>query len=351
MFAEMDSWSNYTMKNHEEGSGASSLPRALVGSYGAAAILLGVIGGVAPLISVGGALVVLGTIGRPIYGAIQRVIIRSRQRAHKKKKNPGPAREEMAAYLQDYPWDASPHRVEPPKLKRQRFGHKLSTSSLDENGVGVVNWKYSTLHYYGSTNPTHIHPYANLSTSDFPVYMDLRGANLGGAQLWYTSFDDADFTGANLENADCRQMAFLQPENQPYGSFTSSLRGANCRGADFTKAKLRLVGLTDTDFAGANLTGAVLPENLSGVNITAEQYTSLHEGYYEDYEIPKATIDDIAQVLGESAADVAMRLWAGDVQVLERGSNAVVATGSFNEEKHFIPTWEMRRLRNENEVS
>jgi hypothetical protein len=68
--------------------------------------------------------------------------------------------------------------------------------------------------------------------------IDLRGANLSGANLTSADLRDADLTGADLTGAD--------------------LRDADLTGADLTGADLRDANLTGADLSDANLTGAYL---------------------------------------------------------------------------------------------
>jgi hypothetical protein len=82
---------------------------------------------------------------------------------------------------------------------------------------------------------------------------NLRGADLGGANLRGADLYGADLGGANLRGADL------------YGA---DLRGANLRGADLYGANLRGANLGGANLYGVNLRGADLRgANLRGANL------------------------------------------------------------------------------------
>jgi len=74
---------------------------------------------------------------------------------------------------------------------------------------------------------------------------DLRGKDLSGMHLAYRQFQRADLTGASLRDANLSHAEFCDPD----GDATNDL---------MTSAE----GLTVESFAGADLTGATLPESL-----------------------------------------------------------------------------------------
>jgi hypothetical protein len=90
--------------------------------------------------------------------------------------------------------------------------------------------------------------------ADALTFANLRGANLG----------DADLTGANLGGADLAgaDLTF------------ANLRGANLFGANLCGANLRDANLRGTDLTGANLGGA----NLRGADLTGADLTGANLG-------------------------------------------------------------------------
>lgn len=124
---------------------------------------------------------------------------------------------------------------------------------------------------------------ANLKKFDFRN-KNLKKANFEGANLKGARFDDADLQHARLVYTDCQNTNFQNANLQ-----NANFQNANLSGADVTKANLshstfqdtdctvvkglskaRLIyadlsgakGLLETEFAGKDLTGTKLPENL-----------------------------------------------------------------------------------------
>lgn len=85
-------------------------------------------------------------------------------------------------------------------------------------------------------------------------WADLGGANLRGANLYRADLGGADLGGANLYRASLRS-AYLSEAN---------LYGANLRGVDLSAANLSGADLSGADLRGANLFGA----DLSGTNLS-----------------------------------------------------------------------------------
>jgi uncharacterized protein YjbI with pentapeptide repeats len=83
----------------------------------------------------------------------------------------------------------------------------------------------------------------------------LRGAKFGkGSLLWNANLSGADLYGANLRGADLQDVNFSGAD-----LFQADLRESNLQGADLSTAK---GGLLSRQLAGADLTGAKLPEPL-----------------------------------------------------------------------------------------
>ena len=83
----------------------------------------------------------------------------------------------------------------------------------------------------------------------------LRGTKFGkGSLLWNANLSGADLYGANLRGADLQDVNFSGAD-----LFQADLRESNLQGADLSTAK---GGLLSKQLAGADLTGAKLPEPL-----------------------------------------------------------------------------------------
>jgi uncharacterized protein YjbI with pentapeptide repeats len=115
-------------------------------------------------------------------------------------------------------------------------------------------------------------------------HADLGGANLRGADLTEADLRGADLTRARLEGATLSradlQEAMLQGADLRRANISAAdLRRANLRGCSFRDADLQeadltdVVGLLEVQFAGADLSGARLPEAVAkfcGLSAIAE---------------------------------------------------------------------------------
>jgi hypothetical protein len=89
------------------------------------------------------------------------------------------------------------------------------------------------------------------------VFADLRGANLGGADLRGADLQYANLRGANLRGADLREADLCGANLREADLYMADLRGANLGVADLCKANLcdanlgwadiRLTKMPDTD--------------------------------------------------------------------------------------------------------
>jgi uncharacterized protein YjbI with pentapeptide repeats len=94
---------------------------------------------------------------------------------------------------------------------------------------------------------------------------DLRKADLSGARLIDTNLFNALLSRAVLSGAECSSGTDLRGARLVYADFSGvNLSGADFSGADLSGAKLRGANLTDADLRGADLSGA----NLRGANLT-----------------------------------------------------------------------------------
>jgi uncharacterized protein YjbI with pentapeptide repeats len=120
---------------------------------------------------------------------------------------------------------------------------------------------------------------ANLS-DQWLVFSDLRGANLGHANLARVVLFDANLTGAHLYSADLTGATL--PAAKLIGADLSAAKliGTDLMGADLTSANLEISKLSRASLIQANLTGANLTDadltdaDLTGADLTGTDFTS-----------------------------------------------------------------------------
>ena len=104
--------------------------------------------------------------------------------------------------------------------------------------------------------------------------LNLKGANLTGANLRDAKLMGAELTGANLRDANLTDTNLTGANLTDANLSAADLMGANLtdadlRGADLTSADLRGANLRDAKLMGAELTGANLSDaNLTDTNLT-----------------------------------------------------------------------------------
>ena len=107
-------------------------------------------------------------------------------------------------------------------------------------------------------------------------------ADLSGAQLEAADLTDAKLRCANLNKANLKRADLLLVDLREASLLRADLENANLLGAQFAEANLQgaflkgVVGLHDSQLAGTNLFGAVLPEPRS----VLEQLKQVHEVAY-----------------------------------------------------------------------
>jgi len=88
--------------------------------------------------------------------------------------------------------------------------------------------------------------------------VDLRNADLLGANLRDADLRNADLCRANLRNANLRGANLRDADLRNADLCRANLRNANLRGANLSNANLRGANLRDADLLGANLSDADL---------------------------------------------------------------------------------------------
>ncbi len=129
----------------------------------------------------------------------------------------------------------------------------------------------------------------DLSAADF-LGSSLRGANFSGAQLQQANFNETDLRGAYFQNTD-------KIVNMTSAQFIKAdLRGAHLQSASLQEANLSHSKLQDTNLQGARLDNAILVEaNLQRANLTRAALVSanllratLREADLQDAELDNA---------------------------------------------------------------
>ena len=115
---------------------------------------------------------------------------------------------------------------------------------------------------------------ANLSAAILST-ANLSRADLSGADLRDSNFWGADLSGADLSEADLSGAILRKANLSPADPLsTANLRGADLRGADLSganlsRANLRRADLSRADLSGTNLSGA----NLGGADLSRADFT------------------------------------------------------------------------------
>jgi hypothetical protein len=126
----------------------------------------------------------------------------------------------------------------------EEYRTRLDLREANLEGANLEGANLQGAHLYGADLEGAFLPLANLQGADLPL------ANLQGAYLWEANLQGAHLYEADLEGADL-EGANLQGAN---------LQGANLQGADLQGADLRRARLQGADLQGADLQGATMPD-------------------------------------------------------------------------------------------
>lgn len=270
----------------------------------------------------------------------------------------------MMEQAADTGWTTTPHK------SKNTLGVSKSRSTVTETGFGTVKSK-TNLSNTGSKvyvpMEFNFFPHVFMEWQDFPFHMDLPGINMEGANLVGAHFHSANFAGGNLRNtvwqhcclgrfnfedADLEGADFkssnlfnfgnLIPEGDLHGSF----RGANLHNVNFTNSDLTKCDLTGCDLRSANLEKAKLPQNLSGIVITDNQFENLSQP--EDkpwkYQYEQISFENAAKMIGLSENQLEFLVISGGVKVRDNKKGRRV-TSDFDPDLHHIPIWEIDAAR------
>ncbi|MBW4429872.1 MAG: pentapeptide repeat-containing protein [Nostoc desertorum CM1-VF14] len=117
--------------------------------------------------------------------------------------------------------------------------------------------------------------------------VDLRGANLSGADLRWVNLKNADIRGANLVDVNLCKANLDNTNLSNCDLKDANLSGAYIRQANFENIDLKGANLSEADFTESNLTRAILSKSQAlGTNFTAASLTGV---CIEEWHINSAT--------------------------------------------------------------
>jgi hypothetical protein len=210
------------------------------------------------------------------------------------------------------------------------YGDREAVCRVDQQGVGEVASSYRSRSGRKRSWKHLLYPGINLRGYDPNYSLHFPGVNLRGAEL-----DGTDLKGV-MDGADLRNVSAT------WARWAVSLRFASCRDANFTNADLRGCDVDGADFTGADLTDAVLPTDLTGTNITREQFVTLLGAKPGEenvsYRMPEASRDDVLAHFGGDSDALMVAMWSGDLEVRDRKNNRMVI-GEYDPADHYIPAW------------
>jgi hypothetical protein len=215
------------------------------------------------------------------------------------------------------------------------YTEREAVCSVDKTGVGEVKWNNRTESGRRKSGKYLLYPGINMQAVELLCPMEVPGVNLRGANMERSQMRD----GSVLDGADLRDVNASRA-----GWDSVSLRYANCQNANFSHANIRNGNVHGADFTGADLTGAQLPIDLTGTNITSEQFITLRGAEPGNetigYRVPEVTIDEILQRFDGDRDAMEVAMWSGDVEVRDRTNSRIVTSG-FDPVAHYIPAWEL----------
>jgi uncharacterized protein YjbI with pentapeptide repeats len=314
----------------------------IAGMGGTAALLFGAMGG--PFLA---APVLLGTVGVFLVNPVRRFLARRKTKKTFWEKQKwvatGQYAREASTMVERYPhWN-------PNRSRGQKFTHKgtggpineRATSWVDKNGVGTVRWKEKARWIERDRNEKNssityfFYPGMKLPRMTFRYPVKLPEVNMRGADVQITTIEHgSDFSGGDLRNI-----------NASGSRWNVLLKDACLRDAILVDCKFAESDLSGADITGADVTGARLPLDLTGVNITREQFDSLADvgnngGRGAGYRVKEASMDDVLAMFGGDKDLVDISIWAGEVEIRDRKTSEVVF-GSYDPDQHYIPYWSL----------
>ena len=223
-----------------------------------------------------------------------------------------------------------------PRIFRSRKKAHVFTSVMPGGAVAVSWYGLSgALHasYVNSSitpkGVTYFYPGVDLSNDRIAFPCNLRGANLEKINFKETKLYEVILDGANLKNANLYDA-----------EIAGSMREANLEGADLREAHLREADLRGANLKGADLTGAILPNNIDGIDLSAEQFNSLtrsNDGskYYK-YKV--FSFHEAIEELGVTEKQFEFLVLSDIIQVRDNETGDLVKSG-YNPDIHHVAPW------------
>ena len=208
------------------------------------------------------------------------------------------------------------------KIQRVGPGAKISTA---ENQGSIQNLNCSRLNLEGAEfSPRRL---SNLNATE---------ANLDNSVFEAVYVEDASFRGASLRGARVRRQTL---------SGRIDFRDADLEGAEFEKVFYGDDGTT-VDFRGSNITSEQYDTFIAG--LTKRTFNGVPAPDPYRVVIDEYSLDGACETLDMAPDTAKVLIWAGDLEVRDRDSKKRVDPSEFNPELHFIPQWDVQRLRGHN---
>lgn len=216
--------------------------------------------------------------------------------------------------------------------------------SLDpETGTGKIDFhvRREFMNPDGSseTFAVEVGPGMEISGPFTHINMDLRRAHIPGLRCQTKVLQQSTFAEANMDGA----VFAADPRYGVLQIASVCMDGASLRGAQFDGVALQNVSLVDVDATGAHFQVARLIDvDISGSNIHPDQFECPGDPvrwlFYDEYSLAQ-----VADATGVDVDELALRVWAGEVEVRDSETRERV-TGGYDAALHHIPQWEMQRL-------
>jgi hypothetical protein len=203
-----------------------------------------------------------------------------------------------------------------------------------------------------------VKPKAQIRGKAFTSHMDYSAANLTDGLIVGKDVTGNLFDGATLDGATITSNASLRDK---FAGETvmerNSFRGASLRGTKISSLLLRENDFTGADMTGMEFWGWFASDVEWAIDVTDTNFypdmigsagavedrghpQSLHRVKYTRY-----TLDDVAAHTGMSEDDVAMAVWAGDLEIRDNETLQRVTSG-YDKDRHHIPQWALLPLQN-----
>lgn len=227
-------------------------------------------------------------------------------------------------------------------------------TELDERGCGVVKVRGDGVSTSRSV-VTAVGEGASLG-HEFLAGVDYSNAFLANGEATGFRAVDLRFDRANLDGFSFTALPPAGPGDAVMKD--CSFVGASMRGGSISKFSMSCVDMREVDFAGFQFRDCdfcgdgpyaidVRGSNFDPSCLCADDPTFLRE---EDYfhclhrvKYERFSLGEASDILDVPTDELALHVWAGDIDVLDNDTLEVVS-GVYQEGRHHIPEWEVRKL-------